>query len=410
MMSPVQNVEKLLSDVSTLYKRRLHSPADHAPRFNLFRVLDIEDKEVSTHSAFIANLLNPREGHEQGDLFLRQFLLQLGDEQLVVFDDWVIGKEVPFIGGRLDIVLQSAKASAIIVIENKIRTEDHTNQLTAYREWLDQPHRKELFETRLLLYLTPVGEPAKNAPSSIYQAISYSGDITRWLSSCTVKASRVREAINTYLLTIGNLTTRTLMKDDIDDEIINLIKTPTKRTAALRIARVSNFLKEDILRGFWDRGEAYLNDRLLKEKLTYWSLDRTQGSPLQLRYEIGVVGNGVDTTKPHVRFSFFQFASASVFRWELAVKFDGWCGNHQKIKSLPEAKKLAEVLDGVSMPKKTGWDGWLLFTDDSKGIERTLEEEISKGIRVAEFFETGWQKFARVEPQLRQLNNAVLRM
>jgi hypothetical protein len=86
-------------------------------------------------------------------------------------------------------------------------------------------------------------------------------------------------------------------------------------------------------------------------------------------------------------------------------------GNHKNIEMLPEANKLAEVMDGsCSMPKKRGWDGYRLFTDDRKGIDRTLEEEIAKSADVSEFFETGWQTFQRLEPHLKRLNNAVLRM
>jgi hypothetical protein len=410
-MERLSSVENLLNSVGSLYERRLSSRADNAPNFNLFRILEVEGMEVSTHSAFLAHLLNPTEAHAQGDLFLRQFLRETEHQELASFDGWVASKEVPFVGGRLDIVLQSANARAIIVVENKIGTEDHPNQLSAYRKWLDMPSRKKAFETRILLYLTPTGELAKNAPRTIYEPISYSGHIRRWLSSCNIKPTRVTESIKAYLLTIGNLTTQTLMKDDLDDKIINLINTPTKRTAALRIARVGNFLKEEILRGIWDRGEAYLNKKRTEEKLTYWSLDRSEGSLLQTRYEIGMVGKGADKERPHPIFSFFQYATPTLFRWELVVRFDGWCGNYEKIKTFPEAKKLSQVMDETfSMPKKRGWDGYLLFTDDTKGVERILEEEITKDAGVSEFFETGWQKFQGLEPYLRRLNDAVLRM
>jgi hypothetical protein len=264
-MKELDSVRKLLNGAGSLCEQRLHSQADNAPRFNLFRILGVEGKEVSAHSAFLAHLLNPTETHAQGDLFLRQFLLELEHEELASFDGWVVSKEVPFDGGRLDIVLQSAKAKAIIVVENKIGTEDHPSQLVSYRKWLDAPSRKRSFETRLLLYLTPIGDLAKNAPINIYKPISYSKHIKRWLSSCTVKPSRVSESIKTYLLTIENLTTQTLMKDDLDDKIIKLINTPTQHTAALRIARVGNFLKEQILRGIWDRGDAYIRKSLRRK-------------------------------------------------------------------------------------------------------------------------------------------------
>jgi hypothetical protein len=405
-MERLSSVENLLNGVQSLYERRLSSRADEAPNFNLFQILEVEGLEVSTHSAFLAHLLNPTEAHAQGDLFLRQFLLELGHEELASSGGWVVSKEVPFKGGRLDIVLQSAKARAIFVVENKIGTEDHPNQLLAYHKWLGMPRRKKAFEPRILLYLTPEGELAKNAPRNIYKPISYSGHITRWLRSCKVKPARVSESIEAYLLTIGNLTTQTLMKDELDDKIITLIKTPAARTAALRIARVGNFLKEEILRGIWDRGEAYLNKKIADEKLRYWSLDRSKGSPLESGYEIGIVAKGVDKERPHPRFAFYQYATPTLFRWEFGVYF-----TDEKISRLPEAKKLADVMDSsFSMPKKYGWEGYFRFTDDKKGIERTLEDEITKQTEVSEFFETGWQKFEGLEPHLRQLNNAVLRM
>jgi hypothetical protein len=94
----------------------------------------------------------------------------------------------------------------------------------------------------------------------------------------------------------------------------------------------------------------------------------------------------------------------------LAVKFDWGCGEYQKIRTLPEAQKLANVMDGsFSMTKKRGWDGYTLLTDDSKGIERILEEECSDGRYFGSFFEEGWKKFQGLEPYLRRLSYAVQR-
>ena len=187
LIQTLPSVGKVLDDVASLCKQRRSSRAENAPNFNLFQILEVEGAEVSTHSVFLAHLLNPTEAHGQGDLFLSKFFGEVGHAQLASFDDWFISKELPFRGGRLDIVLQSAKARAIIVIENKISTEDHANQLGDYRRWLDMPMRKRAFGTRLLLYLTPAGDLAKNAPRNIYEPISYKGHITRWLSSCRVK-------------------------------------------------------------------------------------------------------------------------------------------------------------------------------------------------------------------------------
>lgn len=423
-MESLNTTQSLLDYVAGLRKDCLASEADNAPNFNLFRILDVEQKEVSTHSAFLAHLLTPSEGHAQGHFFLHHFLLKLEELKYTpkhlasFYDDWTVSKELPFLGGRLDIVLQSVNASAIIIIENKVGTEDHANQLSDYYDWLNEPHRRRSFKTRLLLYLTPNGDLATNARENIYKPFSYSKDITQWLESCLskdkVKPSRVKESIKTYVQTIKNLNTPTLMKDDFDESIISHIATPEHRIAALRITRVGDILKEKILEEFWDKGKKYLNNMLEKEGLTsYWKLEQTDGSHLQLRYGIEIVGKGVDREKPHPEFVFFQLFSETHFRWELTVKYDAWCGKQEKIKDLPEALKLAEVMNGLSMPKKRGWDGYCLFSDDSKGIERTLEHEIEKKEKKADvsvFFETGWMKFQKLEPHLKRLNNAVRRV
>ena len=43
--------------------------------FNVFNVLGLSSNETRTHSAFLAELLNPYGSHGMGDLFLKKFLL-----------------------------------------------------------------------------------------------------------------------------------------------------------------------------------------------------------------------------------------------------------------------------------------------------------------------------------------------
>ena len=45
----------------------------HAPQFNLFHLLGVAKAEVTTHTALLANLLNPAGSHGQGTLFLETF-------------------------------------------------------------------------------------------------------------------------------------------------------------------------------------------------------------------------------------------------------------------------------------------------------------------------------------------------
>ena len=66
---------------------------------------------------------------------------------------------------------------------------------------------------------------------------------------------------------------------------------------------------------------------------------------------------------------------------------------HEKLREDQRVARGKEALTadgrGSFNAKKRSWDGYLLFTDDKKGIERTLEEEITKQPSVGAFFETG---------------------
>ena len=65
MVKSLASVQRLLNRVASLCERRLHSQANDAPGFNLFRILGVEENEVATHSAFLAHLLDPNETHER---------------------------------------------------------------------------------------------------------------------------------------------------------------------------------------------------------------------------------------------------------------------------------------------------------------------------------------------------------
>ena len=70
MSDKIENIENLLNEVS----KRIQNKQQTAEDFNIFEILGVAHLEVSTHSAFIANLLNPKGSHSQGAKFLKEFL------------------------------------------------------------------------------------------------------------------------------------------------------------------------------------------------------------------------------------------------------------------------------------------------------------------------------------------------
>jgi len=184
-----------------------------SPEFSLFNTLRIEGDE-DKHSRFIHHLLDPTGEHGQGALFLAAFLDMLSDlpesaDQRVVVPgigtvgDWWVQRERTIPNGRPDLVLSNRRQHWILVIENKISTQDHGDQLTRYAKWLESLGQQ--YEHRYLAYLTPTGAPAITPPPGAYLRLSYCEDISEWLETAlpAVMAPRIRGAIQEYLHLIG---------------------------------------------------------------------------------------------------------------------------------------------------------------------------------------------------------------
>lgn len=61
----------LLDQVNTLNNHYKKINDLTSENFNIFRILKLESSEVRLHSAFIAELLNPKGNHGQKDKFLK---------------------------------------------------------------------------------------------------------------------------------------------------------------------------------------------------------------------------------------------------------------------------------------------------------------------------------------------------
>jgi hypothetical protein len=157
----VRTALEALADLDRHSQRRL------ASRFNLFRALGMERREVQTHSAFLAELFRPNGAHGQGTLFLerfQQYCLARGDEfrhfPPIEFPTgaafWEVDCEKAVPEGQLDIVVQSRESKFLMVIENKIDAAEQKDQIGRYQDWLSR-QGGEYPRDRVLIYLTPDG-------------------------------------------------------------------------------------------------------------------------------------------------------------------------------------------------------------------------------------------------------------
>ena len=153
---------------------------DLQAEFNLFDVLRIERRELQ-HSALLAWLLDPRGSHGLRDYFLRRFLSEAAAEapELVSadvtpldVDGWKLGEvEVATERHNIDILLIDQNDSFVCLTENKIRADEHSNQLSRYLETVEREY--DAIHT-LPIFLTTDGMPPEDEDDAErYVALAY---------------------------------------------------------------------------------------------------------------------------------------------------------------------------------------------------------------------------------------------
>jgi hypothetical protein len=246
-------IESFLNQIAGINKRYEEITKTTGENFNIFDVLNIKSDE-STHSNFIAMLLNPDGVHGRGNIFLKYFLEIIDPDQKDISDFSVenvtvqtefsigpIDKECEH-GGRIDIAIFNNKDT--IFIENKIYAPDQKRQLKRYKN--SCPNAK-------IIYLTldsrePDNESAKDMTGDEYIRVSYKTHILEWLEKCkkeTVNYPLLRESVQQYITLVKSLTGQARSKQ-MSDEILSAITKDEESLAAY--LSVNAFAKEAVFK------------------------------------------------------------------------------------------------------------------------------------------------------------------
>ena len=126
---------------------------------NIFSILKISRNEIR-HSNFLSWLLNPKESHGLGDIFLKRFLREVfssdkfdGISQVDVEGLDFTRVDVLREWNNIDILISTTEL--VVCVENKVFSKDHSNQLLRYRKIIEEhfPNKTQTF-----VYLNPEGE------------------------------------------------------------------------------------------------------------------------------------------------------------------------------------------------------------------------------------------------------------
>jgi hypothetical protein len=147
-------------------------------QFNLFEALGLVRQEIR-HSNFLAWLMNPAQTHGLGDSFLKAFLMKTsvkarmpGIEKTISpvdVDVWDLTEtEIRREWRNIDITLLDESNKLVCVIENKVHSGEHSDQLRRYREAVEREFRDY---TRHYVLLNVSGEEPSD--SEYYVGVTY---------------------------------------------------------------------------------------------------------------------------------------------------------------------------------------------------------------------------------------------
>ena len=133
----MEKITTMLDAISKLYEQQKkveEKKREEGEFFNVFNTIGLRTEEVRLHSAFIAELLNPKGSHGLSHCFLQAFLEMLGLQDGYLdyrrCPHGVITERVIGSLGRIDIIIEDGNRA--LIIENKIYAEDQTNQMLRY--------------------------------------------------------------------------------------------------------------------------------------------------------------------------------------------------------------------------------------------------------------------------------------
>ena len=227
---------KLLEHLQGVIKFESKRKKITAEDFNIFNILGISHLEVSTHSKFISNLLDPCGSHYQGSIFLELFLKKIDIEGFDYANAYIEVEKSENKYGRFDIFITDDK-NWTIIIENKIHAGSQEEQLGRYIKYLKETSKTK---NKKLLYLTLANEFDNDSHCNedyssgigisqrekeflkpqgvktvddikLYKHITYSKDILDWLIDSqkeAVSLPRIREVIEQYIQIIRELTNK----------------------------------------------------------------------------------------------------------------------------------------------------------------------------------------------------------
>jgi len=161
--------EFLIDETFKILEKKLISRT--SIKSNIFEILKIKNMEIR-HSNFLGWLLDPEESHNLKNEFLKGFVQEGINKnkytEITVDIDLIDSVKIEREYKDIDLLIESH--NVVFCIENKIFSNEHSDQLKKYKKIIQKefPNKEKVF-----IYLTPSGKPSQQE-TELYLPISYS--------------------------------------------------------------------------------------------------------------------------------------------------------------------------------------------------------------------------------------------
>ncbi|MDY4789957.1 MAG: PD-(D/E)XK nuclease family protein [Bacteroidales bacterium] len=266
----INEINNLLNQVAIINKKNEEILDATGSRFNMFKICGVNHYE-NTHSAIIAEFLNPNGTHGLKSKLLECFIEMLGIKDFNS-SKASVKTEYSTKEGRIDILIKDDQNKAII-IENKIYGKDQPEQLKRYSRYA-----QKYINGYQILYLTLYGQEAseQSGEGVDYVKISYEKDIINWLESCVSIATRypiVRETIIQYINHLKQLTNQDMSTKN-EEEIKEVLSKIENLKAAKAICQNYSATFDVLAKKYFNpKMEEFAKEKALK--YTYRTSDET---------------------------------------------------------------------------------------------------------------------------------------
>lgn len=401
-----EQYQKFFDEFEKTYKEYENKVKERRARgihdYNVFDVL--ETKEVK-HSKFIASLLDPKGLHYQGDLFLREFVNACGisDFGLDISNAQVFREYE-----NIDIYITDGNKH--IIIENKLWTGDHDEQIARYIQAIvdEQDEQDGIYERILVLYLTPFDDEIKSLGGIdevgkdylklgqnqvAFRHISYKNEILNWLNAIKAEIINLTDLnvlISQYEKAVKKLTNQgeKMENDKVKEQIkqnYELCATIDDNFESAGIELINNFF-EEVYRGLNNNLEFKNNWTLSFNKLPFNKVENE-------RKDIRVI----EITPKELKYN--KYVRFVVERKKTNEILYGFLKNDAKIK-----------LENIQTKNKEWYHEWYLVGDfafEKMKLKEFIVKKIKNENGVEEYMNKILSDIEKSKDKLKEVNDKI---